>query len=106
MKPERKDIDGYANMRSSNGNMLEKALAGQTGQNYKVTTKPSQLTGMDKAIEPLMKMHELQIRRLKAIRTFSQWVTNISQWEQPDIERMERYNKAVERLYNLYRTTI
>ena len=42
MKPERKDIEGYARMRSSNGNMLEKALAGQTGQCFKVTTLCSQ----------------------------------------------------------------
>lgn len=106
MEPERKDIEGYANILSSNGNMLEKALAGQTGQNYKLTSDCSQPTGMDLAIEPLIKMHELQIRRLKAISKFNQWVTNISQWERPDIERMERYNKATERLYKLYIASI
>lgn len=35
-KWNRKNIEGYANMRSANGNLLEKALAGQTGQSYKV----------------------------------------------------------------------
>ena len=36
MKPTRKSIESYANMRSCNGNLLEKAISGQVSQSHEI----------------------------------------------------------------------
>jgi hypothetical protein len=94
MKPERKDIERYVSLRFGHGNMMEKAVYGQPMQNVKTKHTKSEINNR-------IKFHELQIRRLKAIKIFDEWCANILKWAQPDYEKILRYRMAQERLTRL-----
>jgi hypothetical protein len=66
-------------------------------------TNSTQISGtLDTDVSALIKKHELQIRRLKAINKLAQWVENIKTWHKPDKVKIERYQKAGRRLLKLY----
>ena len=94
MKPTRKDIERYVSLRFGHGNMMQKAVYGQPMQNIKSKHTKTE-------INLRIKFHELQIRRLKAIKVFDEWCANILKRSQPDDEKILRYRMAQERLTRL-----
>jgi hypothetical protein len=76
-------------------NMLERALNQPTRSKKSIKCETAEL----------IKFHELQIRRLRAIRTLSEWVENLSIDRGMfgiDKVRIARYTKAAKKLRDLY----
>jgi hypothetical protein len=76
-------------------NMLEKALNQPTRSKKSIKYETAEL----------IRFHELQIRRLRAIRTLLEWIDNLSRGNSIfgiDKVRIARYTKAAKKLRDLY----